>query len=84
MLPLVLVALCGDPPAHAGTQTGAIRVSLTILDVCTLDTGTATPRVSCSAGAPYRILIGSRFATTRGESNVSFVQPATRVAEIAF
>jgi hypothetical protein len=52
-----------DRPAHAATVSGELLVSLTIRDVCTMNTDAAPPQVACSADAPFRIYRDANFAT---------------------
>jgi hypothetical protein len=59
----LLLPAAVDRPAHAATVSGEIRVSLTIRDVCTMNTNATPPEVACSAGAPFRVYRDGDFAS---------------------
>ncbi|MHB9840822.1 hypothetical protein Q8F57_039070 [Paraburkholderia terrae] len=51
-----------EKAAYAATAASEIQVSLTIHDVCTMNTDAIQPKVRCSAGAPFRVYRDSYFA----------------------
>lgn len=71
--------------AFAGTRSGSLSVSLTLFDVCSLNTDAVTPSVVCAAGSQFQMLPpGQDFASIAlGTSPVKDV-PKGRVVEIAF
>jgi len=87
---VVAVLLCLPPAAvektaHAATTTSEIQVSLTIRDVCTMDTRAAQPQVACSAGAPFRVYRDGYFAQANEQALGVFVATARESSvEIAF
>ncbi|BAN27258.1 hypothetical protein [Caballeronia insecticola] len=72
------------PSSLAATGSAELPVTLTIYDICTLDTTAHQPAVACSAGGQYRILTGEYFANFR----VAELKPGrggnASVVEIAF
>lgn len=86
----VAVLLCLPPAAveksaHAATTTSEIQVSLTIRDVCTMDTDTVQPQVACSSGAPFRVYRDGFFAQANEQALGVFVATAHEGSvEIAF
>jgi len=60
----LLLPAAGERNAHASAVSGELLVSLTIRDVCTMDTDSAPPEVACSADAPFRIYRDGNFASS--------------------
>ena len=74
--------------AHAGTISGEMRVSLTIHDICTMNTEIPQPQIACSAGAPYRVYKDDFFAVSTATVAPEMLMTSTSVnrksVEIAF
>ncbi|WP_176052213.1 hypothetical protein [Paraburkholderia caribensis] len=71
--------------AYAATAASEIRVSLTIHDVCTMNTDAVQPKVTCSAGAPFRVYRDGHFARGNEQPLGVFAAAAHQTAvEIAF
>jgi hypothetical protein len=88
---LAVVVLCCLSPAAvqkaalAATITSEIQISLTIHDVCTMNTDALQPRVACSAGAPFRVYQDGYFASASEQSSAAFATMAQKTSvEIAF
>ncbi|WP_250494561.1 hypothetical protein [Caballeronia sp. GAWG1-1] len=81
---VVTFALSAAPSAFAGTGNAELPVTLTVYDICTLDTGATQPSVACSAGGQYRILAGEYFADVRIAEIKAAQRPQMPVVEIAF
>ncbi|CAD6562630.1 hypothetical protein ACFQ3P_38450 [Paraburkholderia sabiae] len=74
-----------EKTARAATISSEIQISLTIRDVCTMNTDDATPQVACSAGAPFRVYRGNYFASaTEPRSAVFATASRDGSVEIAF
>ncbi|MBN3755848.1 hypothetical protein G3N95_23085 [Paraburkholderia sp. Tr-20389] len=74
-----------EKTAHATTVSGQIQISLTIRDVCTLNTDAPQPQVACSADAPFRVYQGNYFASPDAQGHAVFAATARNTpVEIAF
>ncbi|WP_109480738.1 hypothetical protein [Paraburkholderia sp. C35] len=74
-----------DRPAHAATANSEIQVSLTIYDICTMNTDAAQPQVACSAGAPFRVYKDDYFAQQDAQTPAVFAASSYGSSvEIAF
>jgi hypothetical protein len=91
-VPIVGALLClllpaaVEKPAHAATVSGEIQVSLTIRDVCTMNTNATPPEVACSAGAPFRVYRDGNFASSDSAALASLftTSDSGESVEIAF
>jgi hypothetical protein len=81
---LVAAVVVGPSPSVAHTGNAELPVTLTIFDVCTLDTNAPRPSVACSAGGQYRVLSGEYFASIRLARFRANPDRAGSVVEIAF
>ncbi|SAL43299.1 hypothetical protein AWB71_02296 [Caballeronia peredens] len=72
------------PQTLAATGSAELPVTLTIYDICTLDTNSRQPAVACSAGGQYRILTGEYFASFRVADIRQSRGGNASVVEIAF
>ena len=85
--PTVMLALATGPssPTLAATGSTDLPVTLTVYDVCTLDTTAHQPAVACQAGGQYRITSGEYFASFRVvEGKKSRRGGSPSIVEIAF
>ncbi|ALL63327.1 hypothetical protein K788_0007995 [Paraburkholderia caribensis MBA4] len=74
-----------ETTAYAATAASEIQVSLTIHDVCTMNTDAVQPKVACSAGAPFRVYRDGYFARGNEPALGFFATAAHDTAvEIAF
>jgi hypothetical protein len=79
---IVLALVIGSSSStRAAIGSVELPVTLTIFDVCTLDTNAHQPAVACSAGGQYRILTDEYFASfqvadVRHKGNPSIVEIA--------
>lgn len=82
----LLLPAAVEKNAHAGTVSSEFLVSLTIRDVCTMNTDAAPPEVACSAGAPFRVYRDGDFAAPGSTATPSLFTASTRSGsiEIAF
>lgn len=81
---VVALVLGVAPSTFAGTGNAELPVTLTIYDICTLDTSALNPSVACSAGAQFRILSGEYFANFSVANRRANQTPAMPIVEIAF
>jgi hypothetical protein len=71
------------PSTFAHTGNAELPVTLTIIDVCTMDTSAQRPRVACAAGGQYRVLAGEYFARV-GTAVTKRLDRVGDIVEIAF
>ncbi|WP_277185275.1 hypothetical protein [Caballeronia sp. BR00000012568055] len=81
---LVSALVVGPAQSLAHSGNAELPVTLTIYDICTLDTNTARPSVACSAGGQYRVLAGEFFASVRVARFRANADRAGSIVEIAF
>ncbi|MDR5816510.1 MULTISPECIES: hypothetical protein [unclassified Caballeronia] len=81
---LTLLLVFGAAPSTLAATSAELAVSLTIYEVCTLDTDARRPAVACSAAGQYRVLTGQYFADFQ-VAEADKTQTRNRaVVEIAF
>jgi hypothetical protein len=81
---LTLLLIIGAAPSTLAATSAEVAVSLTIYEVCTLDTDARRPAVACSAAGQYRILTGQYFADFQ-VAKAGATSPRNKpVVEIAF
>lgn len=81
---LAALVLLGLPSARAGTQVGEVRVSLTVLDRCTMNTDDRHATVACIAGGQYSVLTDKPFATSVISTDKTAPASGEKYIEIAF
>jgi hypothetical protein len=84
LVTLAALLLIGVPSARAGTQVGEVRVSLTVLDRCTMNTDDRRTTVACIAGGQYSILTDKPFATSVISTDNTPPAKGEKYIEIAF
>ena len=74
-----------EKTAYAATAASEFQISLTIHDVCTMNTDAVQPKVTCSAGAPFRVYRDGYFAHANEQALGVFATATHDTAvEIAF
>ncbi|MDR5782106.1 hypothetical protein QCE63_22150 [Caballeronia sp. LZ065] len=81
---LTLLLAIGAAPSTLAATSAELAVSLTIYEVCTLDTDARRPAVACSATGQYRILTGQYFADFKVADADKLLTRNKPVIEIAF